>query len=141
MDSLHWVRSEGHRGIPSWNLSLVSLYPSCSFLPKNQLAKNGPESGCGGYSSLGLQSRHISQEGQITLLVLSYYLNKTKDLRDISPSTISSWIKQTMILCCHLSDQESLTLHQVKAHDVTIIVAFKAFQCGISSEQILSACH
>ena len=36
--------------------------------------------------------------------------------KDISPATISSWIKQIVILCYELSDQEALTLHQVKAH-------------------------
>ena len=33
-----------------------------------------------------------------------------------------------------LSDQESLTLHQVKAHDVTAFAASKAFQGGVSLE-------
>ena len=62
---------------------------------------------------------------------LRCYLDKTQDLRqgkelvfvsfkkgfteDISPATISSWIKQTVILWYELSDQEALTLHQVKA--------------------------
>ena len=75
--------------------------------------------------------------------VLRYYLDKTQDLRqgkelvfvsfkkgftkDISPATISSWIKQTVILCYELSDQEALTLHQVKAHDVRASAASKAF--------------
>ena len=82
---------------------------------------------------------------------LRYYSDRTSDLRqskklvfvsfkkgfdkDISPATISSWIKQTVILCYELSDHEALSLHQVKAHDV------RAFQSGISLEQILSACH
>ena len=61
--------------------------------------------------------------------------------KDISPATISSWIKQTVILCYELSDQESHTLHQVKAHDVRAFAASKAFQSGVSLEQILSACH
>ena len=61
--------------------------------------------------------------------------------KDISPATISSWIKQTVILCYELSDQEALTLHQVKAHDVRAFAASKAFQSGVSLEQILSACH
>ena len=59
---------------------------------------------------------------------LRYYLDKTKDLRqskelvfvsfkqgfskDISPATISSWIKKTMILCYELSDQENLDIQQ-----------------------------
>ena len=88
---------------------------------------------------------------------LRYYLDRTADLRqnkelvfvsfkkgfdkDISPATISSWIKQTVILCYELSDQAALTLHQVKAHDVRAFAASKAFQSGISLDQILSACH
>ena len=70
---------------------------------------------------------------------LSYYLDRTSDLRqnkklvfvsfekgfDISPATISSWIKQTLILCYELSDQEAQTVHQVKAHDVRAFAAFK----------------
>ena len=40
-----------------------------------------------------------------------------------------------------MSDQEALTLHQVKAHDVRAFAASKAFQGGISLEQILAACH
>ena len=81
----------------------------------------------------------------------THYLRSNKELgfvsfkknfnKDISPSTISSWIKQTMILCNQLSDQESLALHQDKAHEVRAIAASKAFQGGVSLEQILSACH
>ena len=88
---------------------------------------------------------------------LCYYWDRTSDLRqnkelvfvsfkkgfdkDISPAAISSWIKQTVILCYELSDQEALTLHQVKAHDVRAFAASKTFQSGVSLEQILSACH
>ena len=87
---------------------------------------------------------------------IRYYLDRTSDLRqnkelvfvsfkkgfdkDISPATISTWIKQTVILCYELSDQEALTLHQVKAHDVRALAASKANR-GVSLEQILSACH
>ena len=86
--------------------------------------------------------------------VLCYYFDRTSDLRqnkelifvsfkkvfdkDISPATISSWIKQTVILCYELSDQEAHTLHQVKAHDVRAFAASKAFQSGVSLDQILS---
>ena len=49
--------------------------------------------------------------------------------------------QQTVILCYELSDQEDLTLDQVKAHDVRAFAASKAFQSGVSLEQILSACH
>ena len=46
-----------------------------------------------------------------------------------------------LILCYELSDQEAHTLHQVKAHDVRAFAASKAFQSGVSLDQILSACH
>ena len=88
---------------------------------------------------------------------LRYYLDRTSGIRqdkqlvfvsfkkgfdkDISPATISSWIKQTVILCYELSDHHAHTLHQVKAHDVRAFAASKAFQSGVSLEQILSACH
>ena len=88
---------------------------------------------------------------------LRYYLDRTSDLRqnkelvfvsfkkgfdkDISCATISSWIKQTVILCYEFSDQEALALHQVKALDVGSFAASKAFQSGVSLEQILSACQ
>ena len=74
---------------------------------------------------------------------LPYYLDRTSDLRqnkevvfvsfkkgfdkDISPASISSWIKQTVILCCELSDQEAHSLDKVKAHDVR---AFAALPVG-----------
>ena len=46
-----------------------------------------------------------------------------------------------MILYYELSDQEALTLHQAKAHDVRAFAASKAFQSGVSLKQILSACY
>ena len=88
---------------------------------------------------------------------LWYYLDKTKDLwqgkdlvfvsfrkgfhKDIVPATISSWIKQTVLLCDQLSDQKAQDLHQVIAHDVRAFAASQPFQGGISLDQILSACH
>ena len=88
---------------------------------------------------------------------LHYYLDRTKDLRkgkdlvfvsfrksfqkDIVPSTISSWIKQTVILCYQFSDEEAQNLHQVRAHDVRAFAASKAIRGGVSLDQILSACH
>ena len=84
------------------------------------------------------------------VLALRYFLHRTSNLRqnkelvfvtftkgfdkDISLATISSWIKQTVILWYVLSDQEALTLHQVKAHDTRSFAASKAFQSGVSLE-------
>ena len=141
--------------------SKVSLYPSPSFLSKNQLAKEGPDSVALVVIPGLAPTLDKSLKGDRSLCpvrALRYYLDRTSDLRknirelvfvsfkkgfdkDISPATISSWIKQTVILCYELSDQEALTLHQVKAHDVRAFAASKAFQSGVSLEQILSACH
>ena len=86
---------------------------------------------------------------------LRYYLDRTSDRirrwvfvsfkkgfdKDISPATLSSWIKQTVILCYELSDQEAHTLHQVKAHEVRAFDASQVFQSGVSLDPFLSACH
>ena len=115
--------------------SKVSLYPSPSFLSKNQLAKEGPDSVAPVVIPALAPSLDRSLKGDRSLCpvrALRYYLDRTSDLRqnkelvfvsfkkgfdkDISPATISSWIKQTVILCYELSDQEALSLHQVKAN-------------------------
>ena len=140
--------------------SKVSLYPSPSFLSKNQLAKEGPDSVAPVVIPALVPTLDKSLKGDRSLCpvrALRYYLERTSDPKqskelvfvsfkkgfdkDISPATISSWIKQTVILCYELSDQEALTLHQVKAHDVRAFAASKAFQSGVSLEQILSVCH
>ena len=126
--------------------SKVSLYPSPSFLAKNHLAKEGPE--CVAPVVIPALAptldKSLKEDRSLCpVRALHYYLDKTQDLsqgkelvfvsfkkgftKDISPATISSWIKQTVILCYDLSDQESLTLHQVKAHDVRAFAASKAF--------------
>ena len=183
LDSFHRDRPKGRRGIPSWNLSLVlhqltkapfepinirhqsdwskvSLYPSPSFLSKNQLAKEGPDSVAPVVipALAPALDRSLKSDRPLCLVrALRYYLDKTSDLRqnkelvfvffkkgfdkDISPATISSWIKQTVILCYDLSDQEAHSLHQVKANDIRAFAPSKAFQSGVSLEQILSACY
>ena len=140
--------------------SKVSLFPSPSFLSKNQLAKEGP----GSVAPVVIPAlaptldRSLKSDRSLCpVRALRYYLDRTSDIRqdkqlvfvsfkkgfdkDISPATISSWIKQTVILCYELSDHQAHTLHQVKAHDVRAFAASKAFQSGVSLEQILSACH
>ena len=122
--------------------SKVSLYPSPSFLSKNQLAKEGPE--CVAPVVIPALAPTLdrslkSDRSLCPVRALRYYLDRTSDIRqhkelvfvsfkkgfdkDISPATISSWIKQTVILCYELSDQEAHTLHQVKAHDVRAFAA------------------
>ena len=135
----------------------MSLYPSLIFLSKNHLAKEGPDSVAAVVLPVLAPTLDRSLKGDMSLYpvrALRCYLDKTSDLRqnklvfvsfkkgfhkDISPATISSWIKQTVI-CYERNDQEALTLPQVKAHDVRAFAA-KAFRSGVSLEQILSACH
>ena len=79
---------------------------------------------------------------------LCYYLDRTKDLVFVSfrtsfkkyivPATIFSWIKQTVLLCYQLSDEESQNLHQVRAHDVKAFATSKAFQGGVSLDDVLT---
>ena len=77
---------------------------------------------------------------------LRYYLDQTKDLRgsqsllfisfkkghtsDIRPATLSSWRKQTILLCYKQADQQALDLLQVKAHDIRAFVALRPFMVG-----------
>ena len=55
-------------------------------------------------------------------------------------STISSWIKQTVLLAYQSSNSDSQDLH-VKAHDVTSMSASLAFKGGASLKQILGSCY
>ena len=131
--------------------SKVSLFPSPSFLSKNQLAREGPESVAPVVIPAlapTLDKSLKSDRSLCPVRALRYYLDRTSDLRqhkelvfvsfkkgfdkDISPATISSWIKQTVILCYELSDHQAHTLHQDKAHDVRAFAASKAFQSGVS---------
>ena len=142
------------------NWSQVSLYPSPSFLSKNQLARDGPSAVAPVVIPALAPSldRSLKEDKSLCpVRALRYYLDRTKDLRsgkdlvfvsfrksfqkDIVPATVSSWIKQTVLLCYQLSDHEAQNIHQVRAHDVRAFAASKAFQGGVSLDQILSACH
>ena len=111
----------------------ISLYPSPSFLSKNQLAKEGPDSVAPVVIPALAPTLDRSLKSDRSLCpvrALRYYLDRTSDFRqnkelvfvsfkkgfdkDISPATISSWIKQTVILCYELSDQEAHKLHRLK---------------------------
>ena len=53
------------------------------------------------------------------------------------PATLSSWLKQTILLCYKQADQQALDLVQVKAHDIRAFVASKAIYGGVSVDQIM----
>ena len=58
--------------------------------------------------------------GSRSLLFMSF-------LKGIRPTTLSSWLKQTILLCYKQADQQALDLIQDKAHDIRAFVAAKAF--------------
>ena len=76
--------------------------------------------------------------GSRSLLFISFKKGHTSDIR---PATLSSWLKQTILLCYKQADQQALDLVQVKAHDIRAYAASKAFYSGVSVDQIMQACH
>ena len=138
----------------------VALFPSSDFIAKNQLARQGSQS----VSPVTIPAlttivdRQFKEDRTLCpVRALRYYLDRTKDLRgsrslllitfkkgqtsDIRPATLSSWLKQTILLCYKQADQQALDLVQVKAHDIRAFAASKAFYSGVSVDQIMQACH
>ena len=95
----------------------VALFPSSDFIAKNQLAREGSQS----VSPVTIPAlttiidRQFKEDRTLCLVrALRYYLDRTKDLRgsrsllfisfkkghtsDIRPATLSSWLKQTILL-------------------------------------------
>ena len=136
----------------------VALFPSSDFIAKNQLAREGSQS----VSPVTIPAlttivdRQFKEDRTLCpVWALRYYLDWTKDLRgsrsllfisfkkghtsDIRPATLSSWLKQTILLCYKEADQQDLV--QVKAHGIRAFAASKAFYGGVSVDQIMQACH
>ena len=137
----------------------VTVAPSSVFLSKNQLASDGPNvvQPVVIPALKPILDSSLSQDMTLCpVRSLRYYVDKTKDLRDgkhllfvsfkngfsgdIQRATISSWIKQTVILAYQESDLETQKLSKVKAHDVRSMAASLAFKGGVSLDQILGAC-
>ena len=119
----------------------VQLVPSPSFIAKNQLAKDGPQS----ISPVVIPTLKYNQSSKdmdillCPIRALRCYLDRTKDLRgdrqllfisfkqghtkDIQCSTISSWIKHTIKFCYSKVDNADMDLLGVKAHDVRAFAA------------------
>ena len=107
--------------------------------------------------SPGLDKSLQEDKTLCSVRALRYYLDGTKVpwkgkdlvfvsfwnsfLKDIVQATISSWIKETEMLCYQLSDADTQNLHQVRTRDVRAFAASKTFQGEVSLDQILSACH
>ena len=138
----------------------VALFPSSDFIAKNQLTREGSQSVSPVIipALTTIVDRQFKEDRTLCpVRALRYYLDRTKDLRgsrsllfisfkkghtsDIRPATLSSWLKQTILLCYKQADQQALDLVQVKAHDIRAFVASKAFYGGVSVDQIMQACH
>ena len=132
----------------------VALFPSSDFIAKNQLAREGSQS----VSPVTIPAlttivdRQFKEDrtlcpvraqtkdlrGSRSLLFISFKKGHTSDIR---PATLSSWLKQTILLCYKQADQQAVDLVQVKAHDIRAFAASKAFYGGVSVDQIMQACH
>ena len=118
-------------------LKAVSLFPSPDFITKNQLAREGSQSvppvTIPALTTI-VDSQFKEDRTLCPVWALRYYLDQTKDLRgsrsllfiffnkghssDIRPSALSSWLKQTILLCYSQADQQALDLVLVKTHDI-----------------------
>ena len=142
---------------PHWKE--VTISPSPAFLAKNQLASDGPDL----LRPVVIPALKPFLSSDLTedmtlcpVRALRYYLDRTNELRrgknllfisfkegfdrDIMRSTISSWIKQTVLLAYQSSKADSQDLH-IKAHDIRSMSASLAFKGGASLEQILGSCY
>ena len=143
---IHAWQNRNIRHQSDW--SKFSLYPSPSFLSKNQLAKEGPDSVAPVVIPAlapTLDKSLKSDRSLCPVRVLRYYLDRTSGRTKSWSSSPSRRVSTRTSLLppspLELSDQDAHSLHQVKAHDVRSFAACKAFQAGVSLEQILSACH
>ena len=136
------------------------MLPYSDFIAKNQLPREGSQS----VSLVTIPAlttivdRQFKQDRTLCpVRALRYYLHRTKDLRrsrsllfisfkkghtsDIRPATLSSWLKQTILLCYKQANQQALDLVQVKAHDIRAFASSEAFYIGVSVDQVMQACH
>ena len=123
------------------------LVPS-DFIAKNQLTRGSQSVSPVTIPALTtIIDRQFKEDRTLCpVLALRYYFDRSKDLRgsrfllfisfkkghtsDIRPATLSSWLKQTILLCYKQADQQALDIR-----------ASKAFYGGVSVDQILQACH
>ena len=138
------------------------MFPSSDFIAKNQLVREGSQSVflVTIAALTTIVDRQFKEDKTLCpVRALRYYLDQTKDLRgsrslllisftkghtsDIRPATLSSWLKQTImiLLCYKQADHQALDLVQVKAHDIRAFAASKAFYGEVSVDQIMQACH
>ena len=127
----------------------VALFPSSDSIAKYQLARKGSQSlpPVTIPPLTAIVDRQIKEHRTLCpVQALRYYLDRTKDLRgsqsllfisfkkghtsDIRPATLSSWLKQTILLCYKQADQQALDLFQLKVHDIRVLRPLRPFTVG-----------
>ena len=100
----------------------VALFPSSDFIAKNQLAREGSQS-----------VSPVTIPALTTIVDRQFKEDRTlcpTHTSDIRPATLSSWLKQTILLCYKQADQQALDLVQVKAHDIRPSRPLRPFTVG-----------
>ena len=101
---IHAWQNRNIRHQPDW--SKVSLYPSPSFLSKNQLAKEGPDSVAPGVITALAPTLDRSLKSDRSLCpvrALCYYLDRTSDLRQNKEVFFLSPLKKVSTKTSHVS--------------------------------------
>ena len=71
-----------------------------------------------------------------------FHLLQERTTSDIRPATLSSWLKQTILLCYKQADQQALDLVQeLKRMTLGPSQPIRPFCGGVSVDQISQACH
>ena len=123
-----------HSEIHAWVANKVSnlgqwekvvLFPSSDFIAKNQLTREGSQSespvtipalttiadrqfkGDRTLCPVRAPRYYLDLRGSRSLLFISF---KKRHISDIRPATLSSWLKQTILLCYKQADQQALDL-------------------------------
>ena len=81
-----------------------------------------------------------NQRPERVSIPILYFLQE-RNTSDIRPTTLSSWLKETILLCYKQANQQFMDLVQVKAYDIWAFAACKVFYGGVSVDQIMQACH
>ena len=136
----------------------MTLRVGLSFISKTQVLGNGPK--CILSCTIPALDRHLNNgmaEDRLLcpIWALRFYLERSTPWRehkrllfvsfkpghklDIVPSTISGWIRKTILQCYTNSPTNLRDSHKVKAHHVRSMAASLAFHRQASIEQILRA--
>ena len=153
---LHALRSDSIQTQESSG-SLV-LHTDVNFIAKTQLVNQGGDI-CQPIVVKAL-TRFVGPQDEERVLcpvrAVKSYLRRTKDIRgdrkrlfiaykkghrhDIVKSTVSGWVKKTVVCCYQLSSSQVRDFHGVKAHQVRSLAASWALHKNCPLEKILAAC-